>query len=185
MHADLTPAVAPTPSLTPAEPRQRVPRDLVGQSKVCTRCGCEKDLSEFAIKRGGRAPLCRTCQKKASDAHYQRNKAQRIAKAAIRNTAARAALTQVRDSFLEQHGQCACCGSTKNLRISRNEGYSGPSAYQVISAAKAVKHLVEALENSQVFCTKCLSPNAKLGLANNNTEAGELPGKRSSTGFAK
>lgn len=164
MQTELSSSDVPTSPLSAPEPRQRAPRDLVGQSKACTRCGCEKDLSEFAIKRGGRAPLCRTCQKKASDAHYQRHKTQRIADAAIRNTAARAALTQVRDDFLARHRQCACCGSTTNLRISRNESYTGPSAYQVISAAMAVKHLVAALENSQVFCTKCLSPNAKLVL---------------------
>lgn len=161
-NAQTTVSVPSLLESAPPEPRKRAPRELVGQSKACTRCGCEKDLSEFAIKRGGRAPLCRTCQKKASDAHYQRNKEARVAAAAVRNTAARAALTQVRDAFLAQNRQCACCGSTEKLRISRNEGYAGLSASQVISAGMAVKRLVTALENSTVRCTKCLSSFAPL-----------------------
>lgn len=140
-----------------AKPRLKAERPLVGESKHCTRCGIEQDLSEFAIKRGGRAAVCRCCQKKASDAHYLANKAKRLEQVAEQNRRTRAELTRVRDDYLEMHCVCERCSSTTELRLTPREGYEGRSCYEVISAAMAVKHMVEALENSRVLCFPCMS----------------------------
>lgn len=152
-------ALAATPAAQArlAKPRLKAERPLVGESKRCTHCGIEQDLSEFAIKRGGRAAVCRCCQKKASDAHYQANKEKRLLQVAEQNRRTRAELTQVRDTYLKMHCVCERCSSTTELRLTNRPGYKGKAVYEVISAAMNVKNLVEALENSRVLCFPCMS----------------------------
>lgn len=138
-------------------PRLRAPRPLVGESKACTKCGQVHDLSEFAIKRGGRAAICRACQKQASDAHYHARPEAAIARADARNKEAREALRLVRDTYLAQHPGCEHCGTKLKLQLTPRDGYEGKPSYEVISAAMNVKYLIQAIENSRVLCKPCMS----------------------------
>lgn len=138
-------------------PRLRGPRPLVGESKACTKCGQVHDLSEFAIKRGGRAAICRACQKQASDANYRAKPEAAISRANIRNKVAREALRQVRDTYLAQHPGCEHCGTKFQLQLTPKDGYEGKPSYEVISAAMKIKYLVDAINNSRVLCKPCMS----------------------------
>ena len=45
-------------------------------SKVCSKCGEEKELSEFHIKKSmkdGRNPTCKDCRKMESEKYYDKN----------------------------------------------------------------------------------------------------------------
>jgi hypothetical protein len=66
-----------------------------GPAARCSRCGLEKDLTEFCFKNkqaGKRRSICRVCSRAASREHYQRNRAKYIAKARRRNQQLRGTL---------------------------------------------------------------------------------------------
>ncbi|MNR71782.1 hypothetical protein D3C71_24600 [compost metagenome] len=150
--ADQAPAVA-SPAARPTKKRE-----LQGVCKSCTKCGESKDLSEFAIKRGGRATRCRACQKVSSDANYARNREQRKADAHVRNSKVRDTLTGHRDEYL---AQCLCeaCSGTVDLQLTGKPGYAGESVHEVIAGARSKERLLAAISNSQVLCKPCMGRN--------------------------
>lgn len=152
---DLSDAAAAGTQATVTKPRYRAPRELVGTLKTCTKCHREQDLSEFALKRGGRAASCRSCQKAHSDANYLRHREQRLADARERNDTVRNVLRAERDKYLSR---CLCesCTGTVDLQVTGREGYEGESAHEVVAAAGSLERLMQALANSRVLCKPCM-----------------------------
>lgn len=152
-----TPIHAPqgAPETPRANGRPRQARVLLGECKTCTGCSLSKDLSEFPIKRGGRATRCLTCQKAASDAHYQRNREGRIADARVRNEHTRMTLAAVRDTYL---ANCLCenCTGTVDLQLTTRVRYDGESAHEIVGGAGSLERLKVAMGNSRVLCKPCM-----------------------------
>jgi protein-arginine kinase activator protein McsA len=144
-------AVKPTP-----EPHLRSVRPVIGTCQVCSQCQASKDLSEFAVKNAGRAKKCRACQKVHSDAHYQRNRAKRIADAAVRNKAMRVTLSHDLALHVESHCVCEACTSTVDLRWLKQADYTGPSMHEVMAGALGPARLAQAIAGSQVLCVPCM-----------------------------
>lgn len=131
------------------------PRELVGVTKTCGKCGVCQDLSEFAIKREGRAAQCRSCQKLFSDAHYMAHKEARVQEAGVRNKAARSRLADIRKSYL---AGCICeeCSSTVDLQLTTRAGYTGLSPHEVVAGAYNALHMADAISHGRVLCKPCM-----------------------------
>lgn len=93
--------------------------------KICTVCNKEKYLDDFAWKiksLGKKQSICRDCQKKASDSHYQDNKKYYIDKSArwrsenlLRSRLNRLTLrgfSREQSEDVLTRGLCEICGTT-------------------------------------------------------------------------
>lgn len=85
-------------------------------TKVCTRCGLSKPVSEYyksKREKDGIKYQCKKCDKKASKLHYKTNQAyrERMAQRVRERGLARFDLTtkQYEDMLVEQNGVCAIC----------------------------------------------------------------------------
>lgn len=142
-------------SPAPTAPRRGV-RIPIGKSKVCTKCLQEKDLSEYAVKRGGYAAVCRGCQSQLGKAHYALKKTNYVESAGVRNKAQRTLLRGIRDKFLEDKC-CQHCGTNARLTVSPKDLRAHKPSHEIIAAACSEALLVESLKNSFVLCRPHMS----------------------------
>ena len=81
-------------------------------TKTCTKCGAEKELSEFSMSRGKPRSNCRTCQA----AYYKEWKERDLEGYALRKRASNLrvkfgiSLEQYEAAREAQNGGCAICG---------------------------------------------------------------------------
>lgn len=81
--------------------------------KICTRCKCEKEISEFHVRKATGKPYayCKGCHRAYTKAHYEANKADYIKRVTIRN---KKIMTDNRVRMAEylRSNPCVDCGET-------------------------------------------------------------------------
>jgi len=98
-------------------------------TKVCTKCGTEKEMGEFwkdGRLKSGRCAECKLCQKQRNQEYYRRNRCQIIKRqekwtAQNRDKVREAellrkynlSLADYHQMLASQGGKCAMCGSAK------------------------------------------------------------------------
>lgn len=125
-------------------------------TKTCGCCQLVKLKTEFSVKDSKRGTLqskCKECVRSYGKRHYQDNKAEYVARAAVRNEAKRQEYTGERDVYLAQF-RCSDCGGKKRLQlVSKGDG----RAVHEIIAHQARKDVFEkALRDSTVRCLPCI-----------------------------
>lgn len=151
--------------------------------KKCTKCKQDKDEEDFAWRykdKGIKSPICKSCQKEASDLWYLNNKEKQVANAKKNTFRYREESRKLIIEYL-QANPCIDCGETdivvlefdhidpeqKELNIARD--------YYLVSPEK----LKEEIAKCQVRCANChrrktardrgyyrLSPSNQISLLN-------------------
>lgn len=130
--------------------------DATATEKRCCACELTHPIEQFAIKNkqtGARQSRCRACQKIASRAHYEANRAAVKEKTAVRNKERSESLRVYVEGCLA-NSQCAC-GATHDLTYQVNPGYDGPRVSVAVHGGLAMETLLAAMANSTVMCKTC------------------------------
>jgi len=81
-------------------------------TRICTRCGIEKDLADFSFRdshAGKRQRVCKTCHRVQSRAHYANNKSAYMARSREQNRRIKLENREKLLAYLRDK-QCVDCG---------------------------------------------------------------------------
>ena len=127
-------------------------------TKVCTKCGLEKDIEEFP-RRGDylhrRQSYCIGCRSKMGKAWYERNKDYQKANARKHTTEYRDAIRDYLHKYLLSH-PCESCGETDPVVLEfHHTGEKDMAIAEMVTRITNIERLEEELRKTQVLCANC------------------------------
>lgn len=125
-------------------------------TRVCSKCGVEKDESEFAWHLVGikRHSACKDCRNKAHAEYYQRTKENFIEKKTERLQEAREAARHFVFTYLQTH-PCEMCGETDPyvLTFHHVRGKKKMNISQMVNQGYSIEAIQEEIDKCQVLCS--------------------------------
>lgn len=129
------------------------------ETKKCTKCGGEFDLSFFNKKKEASSGLqfwCKDCQHKASRQHYKSNKINYIRRTSERNYRVKLDITTFILEYLKEH-PCADCGESDPI-VLEFDHIKGPKLFNISSAICRrinIFSILEEIAKCEVRCSNC------------------------------
>lgn len=125
-------------------------------TKLCSQCRIELAASEFAKHRNALQSMCKGCNREYQRGHYQRNRADYISKALVRNDARRAAnLTRILEYFAAH--PCTDCGLADPLvlHFDHVRGRKLGNIGSMIQGGYTWERIAAEIAKSDVRCAAC------------------------------
>lgn len=127
-------------------------------TRVCTKCGLEKDVEEFPLRNQfthRRQSYCKACKSIMHANWYQRNKDYQKSNARRHSTQYRQALREFLWNYLLVH-PCEKCGEKDPVVLEFHHLHSKEMAIsEMITKITNIERLKEELEKCTVLCSNC------------------------------
>ncbi len=126
--------------------------------KKCTKCGIEKELSDFNFKIKSRnifSPHCRLCSKEYVRIHYANNRDYYLKKARKRNLRVRAEVQGYIRDFLSDH-PCVDCSESDILVLEFDHTHDKiTSVSEMVRGYYSLTQIKDEIEKCEVRCANC------------------------------
>lgn len=127
-------------------------------TRVCTKCGLEKDIEEFP-RRGDylhrRQSYCMDCRSKMGKDWYERNKDYQKANARKHTTEYRNTIREYLWNYLLTH-PCESCGETDPVVLEfHHTGDKEMAISEMVTRITNIERLKEELKKCTVLCSNC------------------------------
>lgn len=129
-------------------------------TRVCSRCGLEKDIEEFPLRNESRSSTyrqsyCKDCRKVYGSNWYERNKDYQIANARKHSTEYRETLREYLWNYLLIH-PCESCGETDPVVLEfHHVGEKDMAIAEMVTRITSIDRLEEELRKCRVLCSNC------------------------------
>jgi hypothetical protein len=128
-------------------------------TKVCTKCGIEKDFEDFPLRSritGRRQSYCKECVAQKSGRWYQNNKGHQKGLARNRTIVYRQNAKEYVWEYLTNH-PCISCGETNPnvLEFHHVRGKKEHEISRMIGKAASLENLKAEIEKCVVLCANC------------------------------
>lgn len=123
------------------------------ESKVCSICGIEKPLSEFALnktRKDGHASDCKSCRKKYRDEHYRLHKEYYKEKAAAYKRKKTKELEEFKSTL-----KCEICGENRPWCLDFHHINPEEKEGEIAKLIESPRRLQEELKKCIVLCANC------------------------------
>lgn len=123
------------------------------ETKICSKCGKEKPIEAFAIKRAsksGRTCECKECHKIYRDKHYQENKEYYKEKAAKYRIDRRKEFNKFKEGL-----KCSICGESRWWVLDFHHVDGTTKEKEVVNLVESPRKLKEELKKCIVLCANC------------------------------
>lgn len=125
--------------------------------RTCTKCGVEKELTEYNFKyksRGIRNVQCKDCSRLYIRNHYYNHKVYYLKKAYVRNTAVRKILRKYVNDYLLTH-PCVDCGETDIIVLEFDHLRDKEYNISTLSRFGTLKQLENEINKCVIRCANC------------------------------
>jgi len=127
-------------------------------TRVCTKCGKEKDIEEFPLRNRftqRRQSHCKDCSLEMGRDWYQRNKEYQIANARKHSTEYREAIREYLYNYLLSH-PCEECGESDPVVLEfHHVGEKDMAIAEMVTRITSIDRLEEELRKCRVLCSNC------------------------------
>lgn len=125
------------------------------ETKVCTRCGVSRLLSQFDVRkksRDGRQVYCRECKAQ----YFQKNRTRLIPKIRAANKIAREKVAAYIDRYRDEH-PCERCGESDSsaLDFHHHDGAKEFGIGQANARGMSLRRVIEEIAKCRVLCASC------------------------------
>ncbi len=128
-------------------------------TKVCTKCGVEKDIEEFPLRSrftSRRQSYCKDCRKIYGVEWYQRNKDYQKQNAKKHSQKYRQNLKEYVLDYLSTH-PCTSCGESdpRVLEFHHARGEKENDITHLVGRGSSLDSLIAEIEKCDVLCANC------------------------------
>lgn len=127
-------------------------------TRICSKCGIEKDISEFRVRNRftqRRQSYCIDCGSEMGKDWYQRNKEYQKANARKHTTIYRDAIRNYLHNYLLSH-PCVSCGECDPVVLEFHHLHSKDMAIaEMVTRITSISKLEEELQKTEVLCANC------------------------------
>ena len=123
------------------------------ESKVCSKCGVEKPLSEFALnktRKDGHASDCKDCRKQYRDEHYRLHKEQYKEKAAAYKRKKTKELEEFKSTL-----KCEICGENRPWCLDFHHTNPEEKEGEIAKLIESPRRMQEEIKKCIVVCANC------------------------------
>lgn len=123
------------------------------ETKVCSKCGEIKPISEFALnktKNDGHSSECKSCHKKYRDSHYKINKEYYINKSATYRKQRRNEFDRFKSTL-----KCSICGESRPWCLDFHHINPSEKDVEVVKLIESPRKLEEEIKKCVVLCANC------------------------------
>lgn len=130
------------------------------ERKICTKCGEEKPLEEYAYKnkpKGIKKPHCKECDKVARRQYYLDNKERIVEDILIRNKEKKKRNYTFLHKYLETH-HCVDCGNDNPIVLEfdhRDNVDKVDSISKMCSEGRGIESIKKEIDKCDVRCSNC------------------------------
>lgn len=128
------------------------------ETKICSICNIEKDVTDFHKKRNGRTHRCKSCEKAYQLNYYKKNRDKRIETAKIHSSK----IVQKNRELVVEHlrkNPCVDCGERDILTLQFDHLENKKKAIAVMLSTTqrppTTKRLLEEMSKCVVRCANC------------------------------
>lgn len=128
--------------------------------KICNKCKCEKDISEFSKNKArpdGLNNWCKVCMRKNSRKYYKTNKERMVAQIA-ENKAARVAENLTKLKLYLANNPCSVCGEGRLPTLDfhhRNPEDKDGNVTKILNSGYSWEVVLAEIEKCDVLCANC------------------------------
>jgi hypothetical protein len=128
-------------------------------TKVCTRCGVEKDIEQFALRNRLthlRQSHCTTCGGEMRDDWYARNREDQVKAGMKRRDEYKQVLREYVWNYLTTH-PCINCGETDPaaLEFHHVRGVKAKEVSVILKNGASLQTLIAEIEKCDILCASC------------------------------
>jgi hypothetical protein len=127
-------------------------------SRICTKCGLEKDIEQFSwsIKGIKRHSSCRSCRNEERKGYYERHKVAELEYKYDRQDRKREEARQYVWEYLSNQ-RCADCGEYDPLVLTFDHvrGIKKDNVSQMVNQGYSLKVIQDEIEKCEVVCSNC------------------------------
>jgi hypothetical protein len=127
-------------------------------TRVCTKCGVEKEIEEFPLRNQftlRRQSYCKDCRKEYGANWYERNKDYQKENARKHTTVYRDTIREYLWNYLRSH-PCQSCGESDPVVLEFHHLHSKNMAIsELVTRITSIEKLEEELQKTQVLCANC------------------------------
>ena len=128
------------------------------ETRVCSECGVEKDITQFPIRnqnRWWRQTYCLECRSKLGASWYERNKEYQKQNAKKHRTEASALAREFILNYLLTH-PCIHCGESNPIVLEFHHRYGKDmTVAQMVSSGYAIPKIQAEIDKCDVLCANC------------------------------
>jgi hypothetical protein len=127
-------------------------------TKLCTKCGIEKDIDEFPWKKrwlGKRHAVCKTCTAERSKRIYEDDKETQIARVRVNTQRYRQTAREYVLEYLSTH-PCSQCGESDPRALEfHHVGEKSDEVSRLIGRGAPVEVIQKEVSQCIVLCANC------------------------------
>jgi hypothetical protein len=127
-------------------------------TRVCSKCGIEKDITEFPLRNQStkrRQSYCKDCKSKMHASWYERNKDYQKANAKKHRIKSRNAAKEYVWKYLLKH-PCIQCGESNPVVLEFHHRHGKDKAVtEMVSSGYTIPRIQAEIDKCDVLCANC------------------------------